>query len=291
MTTAVHAPLDLWNGLDSVPAGWGPSVVTIGVFDGVHRGHAGLIERTVEVARGHRVPTVMLTFDPHPARVVGPPRDTAALSTPRRRAELAGALGIDAVLVLPFTQELAQTEPPDFVRKVLVERLGACAVVVGANFRFGARGAGDMATLHRLGQQFGFTAEGVDLLHLADERCSSTQVRSDLSSGDVVAAAEALGRPHRVEGHLIEGRLKALPATAVPKPGRYRAVLTVSRRVHIVDVVVDRDAELLVEDPPPAPGADFATLDFLAPVGTALNLADTTQQPGCPEDCRQARCG
>ncbi|MDP9442066.1 MAG: adenylyltransferase/cytidyltransferase family protein, partial [Actinomycetota bacterium] len=200
MTTATA--MRIWRGLDEVPCGFGPCVVTIGVFDGVHRGHTRLIERAVEVGRRHGVPTVLITFDPHPARVVGPPRDTSALSTPERRAELAGELGVDAVLVLSFTPELARTPPEAFVRSVLVRGLQASAVVVGSNFRFGEGGAGTVELLRALGRRFGFAAEGVDLLRTEQVRCSSTHVRSCLSSGDTAAAARALGRPHRVEGRL-----------------------------------------------------------------------------------------
>jgi riboflavin kinase/FMN adenylyltransferase len=264
MTTAVRAPVALWSGLDEVPTRWGPCAVTIGVFDGLHRGHARLVERTVSLARAHDVPAVMVTFDPHPARVVGPPRDTATLSTPRRRAELAGPLGVDAVLVLPFTRELARSEPSDFVRRVLVDRLGACAVVVGADFRFGAQGIGDVDLLHRLGQQFGFVTEGIDVVRLDEQRCSSTHVRTCLAGGDVAAAAEALGRPHRVEARLTGRLLEVAPGTAIPRPGRYRGILRIGPHAHVVDVLVDRSASLVVDGPPPAPDDHrTAVLDFL----------------------------
>ncbi|MFD4255313.1 cytidyltransferase [Amycolatopsis thermoflava] len=228
--TAMLCPV--WR--DTVPAGLGPCVVTLGVFDGVHRGHARLIGEAVGIGRARGLPTVLVTFDPHPARVVGPPRCTDALSTVERRAELAGELGVDAVCVLSFTRELAGMSPLDFVARILAGRLRAAAVVVGGNFTFGHRGEGTPETLRRLGRNYGFTTHPVDLLPLV----SSTHVRSCLRAGDVVGAARALGRPHRVEGVLADGRLRVEPGTALPAPGVYRGRLTCGD-----EVLVEVDAE------------------------------------------------
>lgn len=261
----------LWHSLDDVPADWRPCVVTIGVFDGVHRGHARLIGRTVEVAREQRLPAVLVTFDPHPARVAGPPRDTAALSTPRRRAELAGRLGVDAVLVLPFTGALAGTPAREFVTRVLVDALRAKAVVVGHDFRFGARAAGDLATLRDLGLEFGFTAEGVGLLG----HYSSTHVRTCLARGDVHAAAEALGRPHRVAGRLAGDVLEIPTGTALPADGRYRGLLAIDAAApHPVDVTVN--GERVCVRPQPIAGTYAAELDFVG--------ADYPTSPACSTD-------
>ena len=150
------------------PVRLGRCVVTIGVFDGVHQGHARLIGRAVDLARGAGLPAVLVTFDPHPALVVGPPRDVGVLTTIEQRADLAGALGIDAVCVLPFTRELARLAPLDFVEQVLVRGLHAESVVVGANFTFGHRAQGDIGTLHRLGRQHGLRARAW--------RCSRTPI-------------------------------------------------------------------------------------------------------------------
>lgn len=210
----------LWRGLADVPADWPACAVTIGVFDGIHRGHAHLIERT----RAQGLPTVLVTFDPHPARVLGLPRDTAALSTAERRAELAHDLGVDAVCVLPFTRALARVSPEDFVADVLVGTLHAVAVVVGANFTFGHRGAGTVDTLRALGPRHGFTTHGVDLLPVSDGPCSSTHVRGCLRAGDVEGAATALGRPHRVDGVFVDvTTVVTPPGTALPAPGGYLA--------------------------------------------------------------------
>jgi riboflavin kinase / FMN adenylyltransferase len=231
----VSAPVlaRVWRGVEAVPAGWGPCVVTLGVFDGLHRGHAQLVQRAVRAGRIRGLPVVLVTFDPHPARVVGLPRDTAALTTVERRAELAGDLGVDAVCVLPFTPAFAQLSPGAFVERVLVGALRAAAVVVGANFTFGHRGAGDPALLRGYGNSYGFTVEAVPLLHEVEAPCSSTYVRERLRAGDVRAAARALGRPHRVDG-IARGRaLVVAEGTALPAPGRYVARVGGGRRTTV----------------------------------------------------------
>jgi riboflavin kinase / FMN adenylyltransferase len=200
-----------WRGLDGVPSGWGRCVVTIGVFDGVHRGHQQLIARAVEHGRALGLPVVLITFDPHPASVLRPGTYPARLTSLTRRAELVAELGVDAFWVLPFTAELARVAPDEFVHELLVDRLHAAMVVVGRNFTYGYRAAGDVAELERLGQRFGFAAEGVDLVTEASAPAgssvtfSSTYIRACISAGDVRAAAEALGRPHRLEGVVVRG--------------------------------------------------------------------------------------
>ncbi|MDQ0379756.1 cytidyltransferase [Amycolatopsis thermophila] len=251
----------VWRG--TVPGGLGPTVVTLGVFDGVHRGHARLIGEAVGIGRDRGLPTVLVTFDPHPARVVGPPRCTDALSTVERRAELAGELGVDAVCVLSFTRELAAMSPLDFVARILAGRLRAAAVVVGGNFTFGHRGAGTPDTLRRLGHNYGFTTHPVDLLPLAGTPCSSTHIRSCLRSGDVDGAARALGRPHRVQGVLgARGQLSVEPGTAVPAPGLYRGRLTDGE-----DVVVEVTETGAVVVRAARPRTGPAAVDFLGVSG------------------------
>lgn len=198
-----------WRGRDGVPPGWGRCVVTIGVFDGVHRGHQQLIGHAVARARELAMPTTLITFDPHPSEVLRPGSHPAQLTTLTRRAELVADLGIDAFWVLPFTTDFAHVAPDEFVHELLVDRLHASAVVVGRNFTFGHRGAGDVDELGRLGQRFGFEAVGLDLVADGDRgrtvTFSSTYIRSSIAAGDVEAAADALGRPHRVEGVVVRG--------------------------------------------------------------------------------------
>jgi riboflavin kinase/FMN adenylyltransferase len=194
-----------WRGLDPTPGGWGRSVVTIGVFDGVHRGHAQLIGRAVQRARELDVPAVLLTFDPHPSEVVRPGSHPAQLTTLRRRAELAEQLGVDVFCVLPFTVELSRMPPAEFVHELLVERLHVAVVVVGENFTFGHKAAGDVDLLRTLGRRFGFSTQGAGLLSQGEVTFSSTYIRSCIDAGDVAAAAAVLGRPHRVEGIVVRG--------------------------------------------------------------------------------------
>lgn len=194
-----------WRGLDSTPSGWGRCVVTIGVFDGVHRGHQQIIGRAVERARDTDQPAVVLTFDPHPSEVVRPGSHPAVLTPLRRRAELLEQLGVDVLCLLPFTTEFSRLDPAEFVHLVLVEKLHAGAVVVGENFRFGHKAAGDLSTLRTLGRTFGFSTEGVPLLRDDDVTLSSTFVRSSIDAGEVDRAAQALGRPHRIDGIVVRG--------------------------------------------------------------------------------------
>jgi riboflavin kinase/FMN adenylyltransferase len=222
-----------WQGLDEVPAEWGASVVTIGVFDGVHRGHQRIVARAAAAAASAGQPVVVVTFDPHPDEVVRPGSHPPFLCSARRRGELLAGLGVSAVCVLPFTYEFSQLGPDEFVRAVLVDRLHATHVVVGENFRFGHRAAGDVALLAELGEKYEFTAEGVPLLTEAGQTISSTAIRALLAAGDVPGAARDLGRPHRVEGVVVRGaqrgralgfptaNLETLPHTAVPADGVY----------------------------------------------------------------------
>ncbi|RKT56946.1 bifunctional riboflavin kinase/FAD synthetase [Saccharothrix australiensis] len=194
-----------WRGLEHLPGGWGRCVVTIGVFDGVHRGHQALIGRAVESASARDVPSVVMTFDPHPSEVVRPGSHPAQLTSLRRRAELVERLGVDVFCVLPFTVELSRMPAAEFVHEVLVERLHVASVVVGQNFTFGSRAAGNVDLLRALGQRFGFGTEGADLVTDDGVTYSSTYIRACIDAGDVGAAAQALGRPHRLEGIVVRG--------------------------------------------------------------------------------------
>ncbi|RKN19823.1 bifunctional riboflavin kinase/FAD synthetase [Micromonospora musae] len=194
-----------WRGYDAAPGGWGRSVVTIGVFDGVHRGHQATIGHAVTRARELGVQSVVLTFDPHPAEVVRPGSHPAVLTESARKAELIEELGVDVLCVVPFTPEFSRLPAEAFVHDVLVENLHATRVVVGNNFRFGHRAAGDVALLERLGATFGFSVEGGPLVAEEGTVFSSTYIRSCVDAGDVGAAAAALGRPHRVEGVVVRG--------------------------------------------------------------------------------------
>lgn len=217
--------IPLWRGADQVPAAFGPCVVTLGVFDGLHRGHRRLVDRARVIGQDRGLPVLLVTFDPHPARVLGIAKDTAALSTIGHRTELAAEAGADAVCVLRFTRDLAARTPAEFARHVLADGLRAAAVVVGANFTFGARASGSLDTLHQLGAELGFTAHGVALLQNVDTPCSSSYARERLRTGDLAGVARALGRPHRVDGHRLGDAVRLAADTALPPAGRYRALI------------------------------------------------------------------
>ncbi len=227
-----------WYGLAEVPSDWGACVATIGEFDGVHRGHQRVVERAREIGRSRQLPVVAITFDPHPDEVIRPGSHPPLLTTARRRSELLAGLGADAVFVLPFNLDFSRLSPDEFVRVVLSERLHAAAVVVGENFRFGHKAAGDVPMLAQLGEKYDFTAEGVPLLVDDGVTISSTYIRERLAAGDVAAAARALGRPHRVEGIVVRGHMRGRglgfptanletpPHTATPADGVYAGWLT-----------------------------------------------------------------
>ncbi len=180
-------------------------MLTIGVFDGVHRGHAQLISRAVKSAAVRGVPSVLMTFDPHPMEVVRPGSHPAQLTTLTRRAELVEELGIDVFLVMPFTQDFMKLTPGRYVHDLLVEKLHVAEVVVGDNFTFGKKAAGTVETMRELGGRFGFEVDGVKLVGEHAVTFSSTYIRACVDAGDMAAAADALGRPHRVEGVVVHG--------------------------------------------------------------------------------------
>jgi len=214
--------MGLWRSLEGIDPELGPSVVTIGVFDGVHRGHQSVL--AVATERSHRdgaaeLPVVAVTFDPHPVAVLAPSRTPALLTGIDRRAVLLAGAGARHVLALPFDRNMADWSPEEFVQRVLVDALHAEAVVVGENFRFGHRAAGDVDTLARLGVEHGFSVHAV-ALDGVDHVWSSTLIRRHLADGDVESAADVLGRLFTVEGLVVRGdqrgRQLGYPTANVP---------------------------------------------------------------------------
>ncbi len=196
--------MQIWRSLDDVPADLGRTVLVIGNFDGVHRGHRRVVARARDIAGARGLSVVAVTFDPHPMAVLRPEHAPSMLTRLETRAELLGEAGVDRVLALPFDREVASWSPETFIDRVLVDRLHAAAVVVGANFRFGSKAAGDVALLREAGRTRDFEAEGVEL-DGGPQVWSSTYVRTCLATGDVAGAAEALGRPFTVQGTVVEG--------------------------------------------------------------------------------------
>ncbi|MEP6666166.1 MAG: bifunctional riboflavin kinase/FAD synthetase [Nocardioidaceae bacterium] len=242
--------MQVWHDVSEIGAGFGPSVVTIGNFDGVHLGHQHVLSRAHELAaEGFGLPVVAVTFDPHPMSVVAPDRAPQALLPSERRNELLAEAGVDAVLVLTFTHELAQVSAEDFVTAYLFGALNAGAIVVGENFRYGHRAQGDVSLLRRMGDEHNVRVQGLALdgrSGAGGQVWSSTYIRRCLAEGDVAAAAEALGRPFTIRGHVVRGEQRgrelgfptanvpvATSVTAVPADGVYAGWL---RRLDADDV-------------------------------------------------------
>ncbi len=181
------------------------SVVTIGNFDGVHLAHQTLLRRVVEVARPQGMLATAITFEPHPIKILSPDHAPKLLTPLARKIELIESVGIDLLVVLPFTRELARKSPLEFVRQVLVRPLHASSVHVGPNFRFGYRQSGDVEILEELGKQEGFRVEVVPMLEVRGDRVSSTRIRELLAEGQVHKANRLLGRPLSVRGPIVAG--------------------------------------------------------------------------------------
>ena len=195
-----------YKGLDAVPAGFGPSAVTIGKFDGVHRGHRAVIDRIRSIAAEGDLRAVVVTFDRNPLALLAPDKCPDSLVSVRQKLELLATTGVDATVMLPFDRALASVPATEFVERVLVDTLQAKAVLVGSDFRYGARGAGDVDLLQDLGAKFGFTVEVVDDVRPEGERrVSSTWIRELLAEGDVRHATRLLGHTPAVSGIVVHG--------------------------------------------------------------------------------------
>ncbi|MEJ7834358.1 MAG: bifunctional riboflavin kinase/FAD synthetase [Nocardioides sp.] len=196
--------MQIWRSTDDVPGDLGPTAVVIGNFDGVHLGHLRVLMRARSLADEAGLTLVAVTFNPHPMAVLRPEHAPTMLTGLEQRAELLGDAGADAMLALPFDRDVASWTPAEFVERVLVGALHAAAVVVGANFRFGSRAAGDVHSLTEEGSRHDFVVDGVTL-DGGPMVWSSTYIRTCLAAGDVAGAAEALGRPFAVRGAVVVG--------------------------------------------------------------------------------------
>jgi riboflavin kinase/FMN adenylyltransferase len=196
----------IYRSLAEVPADFGPCALTIGNFDGVHFGHRRILRQLIALAAGRGWKSAVLTFDPHPTRIVAPDRTPTLLTSPAHRAELMREEGIQEVLILPFTAELARLSPEDFVQQLLVDRLGARAVLVGDNFRFGYRQSGNVRLLAELGARLGFETDVVPAVTWRGRMVSSSGIRSLLAAGRVSLAARLLQHPYALDGAVVGGR-------------------------------------------------------------------------------------
>ena len=197
--------MGIFRSLAELPSDFGPCAITIGNFDGVHIGHQQILRRVVASAREHGWKAAALTFDPHPTRLVAPARAPRLLSTPEQRAKLLLDQGLDEVLILPFTSEIAALSPEEFVCDILNGQLNVRAVLVGDNFRFGNRAAGDANTLRELGKKFDFSEEIIHPIAWRGRIVSSSEIRQSIESGAPSRACRMLGRPYELEGTVVPG--------------------------------------------------------------------------------------
>ena len=213
------------------------TLVVIGVFDGVHKGHQQILNRAKELADGEKI--IALTFDPHPTTVFAPERAPSLLTTLADRVELLKIHNADQVAVIKFTKDFAAVSPQDFVKNVLVDQLEAKKVVVGKDFTYGYKAAGNIETLTQSGKELSFEVIALDLIDEGDHKISSTRIRTYLIEGKVELARELLSRPHRLDGVVVHGEkrgreigyptanLGELEGQTIPSDGVYAGWLTV----------------------------------------------------------------
>lgn len=180
-------------------------ILTIGNFDGVHRGHQRILAAVVERAGATGRPAVAVTFEPHPLKVLHPEQAPHMIQTLGQKEEAIGKLGFDALLVIPFTRDFSLTEPEDFVRDFLGRRLAASEIFLGSHFAFGRGKRGNLELLRRLGPESGFTAQGVEEVFEGGAPVSSTRIREAVGRGDIASANAMLGRPFQLDGFIAKG--------------------------------------------------------------------------------------
>lgn len=202
--------MQIYHGIEALPAELTRSVVTIGNFDGVHLGHRHVLHRVAELADQKDATSIAVTFDPHPAVVHRPDEAPALLTGLDEKIRRIGEANLQAVLVLPYNLELAHLTPEEFIGQYFVDALKTVAVVVGHDVRFGRQNSGDFNTMVQLGESYGFSVEGIDDFTAgpSEQRCSSTDVRQALAAGDVADAALMLGRFHSVTGVVVHGQAR-----------------------------------------------------------------------------------
>lgn len=183
----------------------GSSAVTVGTFDGVHRGHQKVLDELVHVAKARNERSVVVTFDPHPLRIVRPEHAPPLLTTRAEKEAIFGAYGIDVVAFVPFTHELAEYEPARFVQEILVDHFGLAHLIIGYDHGFGKGRSGDVDTLKSIGNEIGFEVDVVEPFQVGADNVSSSRIRGQLMAGDVAGAAGGLGRPFALTGRVVRG--------------------------------------------------------------------------------------
>jgi riboflavin kinase / FMN adenylyltransferase len=249
---------------DPRPPRWTHPVLALGNFDGVHRGHQKILERLQRTATEHGATSVVMTFDPHPPRVVRPDKAPALLMTKAQKLEKIAAMGVQGAAIVRFTPELSRWEPEHFVRAVLVDWLRVSEVWVGANFLFGRERAGNFTMLRALGMQYGFKAEKIDPVRYKDFVVSSTRIRRLISEGRLDEAGALLGHQYSIDGVIVKGdqrgRTIGFPTAnldtvneLLPPNGVYATTMTIDGVIHAsitnvgVRPTVDQSGRVTVE--------------------------------------------
>lgn len=231
-------------GIENIHRSFRNPVLTIGNFDGVHRGHQTLFARVKEWADRIGGESIVITFHPHPLQVLAPGNGPLFITPHERKLDLIEHSGIDVVIVIPFSREFAKLTARDFVRKILVETVGAKGIVVGYDYRFGHGREGDIEMLKKFGEEFGFQVDTVSGIEMDGLVVSSTAIRNLIGEGDLREASRLLGRPYEITGLVVEGRSRGgrllgfptanirLASQARPKTGVYVVEVEVEGKVH-----------------------------------------------------------
>jgi riboflavin kinase / FMN adenylyltransferase len=198
--------MQIFQKLDEIPADFGPSLVSVGNFDGVHRAHVRVLDQIMARSKQRHARSVAVTFEPHPMRILRPDSRLKLLTPMPEKIRLLENTGIDAVAVIPFTRDLSLMSPREFVKLILCDRLRALEVHEGYNFRFGHKAAGDMTLLSELGAECGFEVIKYPELRLRGESVSSTRIRELIQAGDTGRARFLLGRPFSIQSTAGRGR-------------------------------------------------------------------------------------
>ena len=196
----------VFRNIEEVPVNFGPSLVSVGNFDGVHRAHLRVLNELVRGSKRRGARSVVITFEPHPVRILQPDANLKLLTSTSEKIRLLERTGVDAVLLLPFTHETSLMSPEDFVKQILCNRLRACEVHEGYNFRFGHRAAGDVARLTQLGKQFGFEVVAYPELCIRGDSVSSSRIRELVRQGQIGRSRRLLGRPFSIRSTPQKGR-------------------------------------------------------------------------------------
>jgi riboflavin kinase/FMN adenylyltransferase len=185
---------------------WTPCALTIGNFDGVHRGHQALLKKLVQTAKEKNIQSCVMTFEPHPIEFFAPEKAPSRILSLRDKLEALAEVGIDQVLVVHFNQHFANLSPTEFVEKILVNGLQVQSILIGDDFHYGAKRAGNFSSLCEAGQKYGFTVERMETLEENNQRISSSATREALKQGDLSLARQFLGRPYMLSGHVLHGQ-------------------------------------------------------------------------------------